>query len=525
MLTAYAERQEFNDGEIVFRAGQTDVDVFVIESGSIAIVNPSDHNNIVVHHSAGHFSGDVDVLTRRPIIVTGVAQGKTRVLRITNERLREALTRVPTLAEKLVSAFQRRRELLSTMENIGVTVVGHAKCGHTTELREFLHKNFVPFNWHDAQSFRGKRLIAELDAREALPVVRCMDGTILKQPTLRELAEGAGIWKHCASREIDFAIVGAGPAGMSAGVYAASEGLSTLVLDRLGPGGQAAGTSRIENFMGFPAGLSGTDLATRAVLQLLKFGGSMAAPVMVNSIEPVEGGHHVHLDCGATISAKIVLVATGVHWRKLNAEGAERFERAGVYYACTSVEALLHDGEDVAVIGAGNSAGQAAVFLSQCCTTRRVHMIIRSTLGARMSDYLRRRIKAIPNIVIHERSQITHVNGDRNIESVKVQRFDGQTEDVDVSAVFVFIGSDPSAEFLPKSVARDELGFIMTGAELVTAGLWPLTERTPCPLETSIPGILAAGDIRAGSTKRVGFAVGDGSAAVTCVHKLLSIRH
>jgi thioredoxin reductase (NADPH) len=523
LLTPFAVCQVFNDGDIVFRAGDENVDVFVVESGAVAILNPNNGNSEVTVHHSGQFSGDIDVLTRRPIIVTGVAQGETRVLRVPNARLREALTKVPNLSEKLVTAFQRRRELLAAQGNVGLTVVGPAKCRETTELREFLHKNFVPFMWQDSRSDEGKEIMANLGVTTQLPVVRCMDGTVLRQPTLRELAVGSGVWRECPSRQVDLAIIGAGPAGLCAAVYAASEGLSTIVLDRLGPGGQAAGTSRIENFIGFPSGLSGTDFATRAVLQMLKFGANLVAPVVVTAIESGERQHRLSLDCGATISAKTVLIATGVRWRKLNAEGADRFERAGVYYACTSIEALLHDREPVAVVGSGNSAGQAAVYLAECCSTRKVHLIVRSTLGPRMSEYLHSRIRGNSNIVLHERSQITAVHGARSVDSITVKRYDDQIEQLDVNAVFVFIGSDPSAEFLPDSIARDDQGFVMTGADVLGAERWPLRDRNPCPLETSVPGILAAGDIRSGATKRVGFAVGDGTQAVACVHKLLSI--
>jgi thioredoxin reductase (NADPH) len=524
LLEPYAICQEFNDGEFVFKAGDENVDVFVVRSGGVAILNPRESNTVLVVHQPGMFSGDIDVLTRRPIIVSGVAQGKTRVLRVPNESLREVLTKIPILSEKLITAYQRRRELLLAQRHIGLTVVGPAKCRQTTELREFLYKNFVPFTWQDSDSDEGHEVMANLGVTTELPSVRCMDGKVLMRPTLQELAMAAGVWRHCPNREVDFAIVGAGPAGIAAAVYAGSEGLSTVVLDRLGPGGQAAGTSRIENFFGFPSGLSGTDLATRAVLQMLKFGANLVAPVTVTSIESNGGMHRITLDCGTVISARTVLIATGVRLRKLNAEGADRFERAGVYYACTTVEALLHDRDPVAVVGAGNSAGQAAVYLAECCPTRDVHLIIRSTLGPRMSEYLRSCIRALPNIVLHERSQITRVHGERTIQSITVKRYDDQIEEIGVSAVFVFIGSDPSTEFLPESIARDDQGFILTGADVIGAGRWTVQGRNPCPLETSVPGIMAAGDIRSGSAKRVGFAVGDGAQAVICVHKLLSIH-
>ena len=334
-----------------------------------------------------------------------------------------------------------------------------------------------------------------------------------------------GIWRDCPSADFDLIVVGAGPAGIAAAVYAASEGLKTIVLDRLGPGGQAGGSSRIENFMGFPAGLSGTDLATRGVLQMLKFGAKLAAPVAVESIEAAQkpyGMHTLHLDCGGQLRAPVVLAATGVTWRKLEVPGADQFDRAGIYYACTSVEAALHEKTDVAVIGAGNSAGQAAMFLAQQCV--RVHLLVRrGEMSASMSEYLEARINATPNITVHYNTEVVEVLGKRRLEGVVLSnRLDNTRSTLGLTAVFVFIGAEPHADWLPKSVATDEFGYVLTGADVTRKNLWPLPERDPCPLETNIPGLLAAGDLRAGATKRVGFAVGDGSLAVTCVHKLRS---
>ena len=316
-----------------------------------------------------------------------------------------------------------------------------------------------------------------------------------------------------------------------------SEGVSTVVLDRLGPGGQAGASSRIENFIGFPNGLSGNELATRGVLQMLKFGARMVAPVVVDRIDSADGPngfHTLHLDCGTQLRARTILAATGVRWRQLDVEGAEQFESAGVHHACTSVEAALYDNQDVAVVGAGNSAGQAAMFLAECCRTRTVHLLVRRRLGKDMSDYLVGRIHAAPNIVVHEGVEVASVHGERRLEGVSLQAFNANrdepanqrngTETLPVSAVFVFIGAEPGGEWLPDGVARDPLGYVLTGVDALKSGRWPLTTREPCPLETTVPGILAAGDIRSGSTKRVGFAVGDGSLAVTCVHKLTAIR-
>ncbi|HEX4793920.1 MAG TPA: FAD-dependent oxidoreductase [Humisphaera sp.] len=527
----------FEDGQTIFRAGDADLDLFVVESGAIDILNPSDDNRHVVTHGPGEFAGDIDLLTRRPVIVTGVARGKTRLMRVASARLREVLNKVPQLSEKLLIAVQERRRLLSEAGVLGLKVVGPGKCRDTTVVREFLFKNFVPFTWYESTSEEGKRLLISWGSPKKSPVIEVSRGELLINPRLRELAEGAGVWRHCPVEQVDLAIIGAGPAGMTAAVYAASEGVSTVVLDRLGPGGQAAGSSKIENFIGFPSGLSGAELATRSVLQLLKFGARIVAPVEVEKIEPAAKPgdcHLLHLDCGTNLRARTVLIAAGVRWRKLDATGAERFESAGIHYACTSVEALLYDRQDVAVVGAGNSAGQAAMFLADCCRDRKVHLLVRNKLGPGMSEYLVGRIRAASNIVLHEGMEVSAVEGERRLEAVTIRPFDpkrnektpeGPTEKLPIAAAFVFIGAEPGCSWLPDALARDTLGYIFTGIDALRCGKWPLKDREPCPLETTIPGILAAGDIRAGSTKRVGFAVGDGSLAVTCVHRLTAIRN
>ncbi len=437
------------------------------------------------------------------------------------------MNRVPSFGEKLIVAFTRRRELLSKMGTFGLRVVGPGRCRDTNTVREFLYKNFVPFTWFDTETESGRQMFAALGSPRKTPVIECSSGRVLVNPSLQELAREAGIWKHCPSQEVDFAIVGAGPAGLAAAVYASSEGLSTLLLDKLGPGGQAGGSSRIENFIGFPAGLSGADLATRGVLQMLKFGARMVAPVAVEKVTPAQSVNDLHrlqLDCGAEIHCRVLLLALGVHWRRLEADGADRFAGAGIYYACTTVEADLYDNADVAVVGGGNSGGQAVMFLAECCRSRQVHLLIRRTLGPGMSEYLTQRIRATANIVVHEQTEIGAIEGKRHMEALVLKNNAPKSEQrVPCSAVFVFIGAEPATDWLPPEIARDAKGYLLTGTDVVRSGVWPRKDRDPCPLETTVPGILAAGDIRSGSTKRVGFAVGDGSLAVTCAHRLLSI--
>jgi thioredoxin reductase (NADPH) len=528
MVKSMATAREYADGETIFRAGQAEIDLYIVESGQIEIQNPTDGHRVIVAHEPGQFSGDIDLLTGRPVIVTAVARGQTRVLCIPGSHLRALLNRVPSFGEKLITAFTRRRELLSQMGTLGLRVVGPGRCRDTNTVREFLYKNFVPFTWSDTETEDGQRALTALGSPRKTPVIECGNGRVLVNPSLQELASEAGIWRHCPSQETDLVIVGAGPAGIAAAVYASSEGLSTLMLDRLGPGGQAGGSSRIENFIGFPAGLSGADLAMRGVLQMLKFGARIVAPVSVEKLIParsVDELHSLKLDCGAEIRCRVLLLALGVRWRRLEATGADRFAGAGIYYACTTVEADLYDGADVAVVGGGNSAGQAVMFLAECCPSRKVHLLVRRTLGPGMSKYLSERIRATANVMIHELTEIEAIQGNRRMDAIALRNNGTKARsEVPCSAVFVFIGAEPAAEWLPAEIARDANGYLLTGTDVVRSGLWPRGDRDPCPLETTVPGVLAAGDIRSGSTKRVGFAVGDGSLAVTCAHRLLSIR-
>jgi thioredoxin reductase (NADPH) len=527
VLKSMATPHDYADGEIIFHVGQADIDLCVVESGFIDILNPTDENRVIATHEPNQFSGDIDLLTGRPVIVTGVARGASRVWRVPGSHLRGLLNRVPSLGEKLILAFTRRRELLLDGRGLGLRVVGPGHCRDTNTVREFLYKNFVPYTWFDPETPLGRKAFEELGSPRTMPAIACGDGRVLLNPSLRELASSAGIWKGCPAQQVDLAVVGAGPAGIAAAVYASSEGLSTLVLDRLGPGGQAGGSSRIENFIGFPAGLSGAELATRGVLQMLKFGARMIAPVEVEKLIPAKSAndcHVLHLDCGAEIRCRVILLATGIHLRRLQAEGADRFTGAGIYYACTTVEADLYDGSDVGVVGAGNSAGQAVMFLAECCPGRTVHLLIRRTLGPGMSEYLTARIRATANVVVHEETEVETVSGNRRMEEITLKSRTGGQQRLPCSALFVFIGGEPSAPWLPSDIGRDDSGFLLTGADVARSGRWPRADREPCPLETTVPGVLAAGDIRSGSTKRVGFAVGDGSLAVTCAHRLLAIQ-
>lgn len=515
-------RRQLKDGEVLFAVGDEQVDFHVIVSGRLRILNPTDDDAEVTIHEPGEFAGDIDLLTGRPVIVTAVAMGDTVVTTVPHDEFRNLLNIVPRLGEKLLDAFTARRELLSRAGVLGLKVIGPRHQPDTNEVREFLHKNFVPYTYYDSETDEGREQLQCLKKGEQdTPVVECGPDNVLVNPELNDLAKCAGLRHPCPDGLFDFAVVGAGPAGMTAAVYAASEALSTIVLDRLGPGGQAGGSSMIENFIGFPSGLTGTELATRGVLQMLKFGATLNTPVKVTRLETGEKEHILHTSSGETIRARTVLAATGVRWRRLEAKNAQRFERAGIFYAATAVESRVCVGDEVAVVGGGNSAGQAAMFISECA--RKVHLLVRgSELDKGMSDYLVERIRSNPKIVVSTQSEVTEVLGDEErVRAIEVMdKQTNQRRQLKVAAIFVFIGAEPHADWLPKEVARDERGYVLTGTDAERSGKWPLKNREPCPLETTVPRLLAGGDIRAGSTKRVGFAVGDGSLAVTCVHRL-----
>lgn len=526
-LERISTRMICKDGDYVFRAGQSDLDLFVVKSGQIDIQNPTDGDKFITSHTPGQFAGDIDLLTRRPVIVNAIARGpRTELLRVPSAKLHEVLNAIPRVGEKLITAITVRREQLQRGGVLGMKVVGPKSCRDTTVVREFLYKNFVPFTWFDTEQESGKTAWRAMGSPKKTPAIECADGTRLENPSLEKLANCAGIWRGCPEEPVDLAVIGAGPAGIAAAVYAASEGLKTVVVDRIGPGGQVGGSSLVENFIGFPAGLSGAELAQRGVIQMLKFGAKMVAPVSVDSMTPGKDGasHDLRLSCGAVINAQTVFIATGMSWRKLDVPGAEPFERQGIYYACTSVEAFVHQGQDVAVVGAGNSAGQAAMFLAEHCA-RNVHMLIRrDELGPGMSEYLASRIRAQRNITVHTGVTVSAVHPDADsawrLGRADLRHKDGSASSIDVNAIFVFIGAEPHASWLPDSVARDSLGYLLTGPDALQSGRWPLADRAPTQLETTLPRVLAGGDVRAGSTKRVGFAVGDGSLAVTCVHKI-----
>jgi thioredoxin reductase (NADPH) len=407
----------------------------------------------------------------------------------------------------------------AALEAGGVRVIGHRFSKDTHELRDFLARNRVPARWLDVERDSEARellRVAGVDG-DRLPVALLEDGAVLERPTLLELAERLDVPMRPAQDHYDLVIVGGGPAGLAAAVYGASEGLRTVLVEREAPGGQAGQSSRIENYLGFPSGLSGSDLARRATTQARRLGAELVTVQDAIAVRAEGSGRFVELSGGGTLSANTVLVASGVSYRQHDAPGFADFTGAGIYYGAAMTEARSCAQQHVAVIGGANSAGQAAVYFSRYA--RQVTMLVRSTLEKSMSHYLIEQIAALENVAVRTGATAVAAEGDGRLRGLRIRDRDGTEEALDVDACFVFIGAAPRTDWLDGVVARDERGFILAGADAKEAG-WPL-KREPYLLETTVPGIFVAGDVRARSIKRVASAVGEGSMAVSLIHQYL----
>jgi len=519
---AYLKR--YPDGQTLFQAGDTDFKFFVVKSGRVEILDESDERPRTVEVlGPGQFTGDVAHLTGSASVVSAVARGDCEVYEVSAEGLRQILNRFPDLGDVILQAFIARKELLREPENFtGLRVIGSRYSRDTFRIRDFLSKNRILFRFLDLETEpQVDQLLKRFGVKEGdTPVVAWGRRLLLRNPTNRELAEALGIRRPLEQTVYDLIVVGAGPAGLAAAVYGASEGLNTLVLERIGPGGQASSSMRIENYLGFPTGVTGSELADRAVLQANKFGARLPIPTPVTGLTFDNAYAVLHVDGGETVSAKCLLIATGADYRRLEAEGCERFEGCGVYYAATLNEAPLCKGVDVVVVGGGNSAGQAAVFLA--AYARKVYVLIRgSDLYQDMSAYLAYRIEQIENIEVLYDTTVRRMLGDRHLRSVEiVNSKTGEVRTIDTPALFSFIGAVPRTDWLPPAIERDAKGFVRTGAEMSESSGWT-ARRQPFLLETSRRGVFAAGDVRSGSVKRVASAVGEGAMAVRFMHEYL----
>jgi thioredoxin reductase (NADPH) len=519
-----AEPKLFRDGQTLFAVGDQNINFFIVKSGEVEIVDTSGEQpkTITIHHP-GEFTGDISHLTGLPAVVSGLARGDCEVYEVSGDALRSALNQCPGISDIILQAFIARRQLLRESPNFtGLRVIGSRYSPDTFRVRDFLSKNRILFTWMDLETDSNVgQFLKQFGVTESdTPVVAFGAKLLLRNPSNRQLADAIGIHQPLEDLVYDLVVVGAGPAGLAAAVYGASEGLNTAVLEHTAPGGQAGSSMRIENYLGFPTGLTGSELAGRAILQANKFGVHLSVPTPVNRLTFENAYTILRLDGGETVTAKCLLIATGADYRRLGVEGSERFEGTGVYYAATVAEAQLCRGSRVVVVGGGNSAGQAAVFLSG--HARQVLILIRGDdLYKNMSSYLARRIEQTANIELVYDTTIRRMNGDTHLRSIDIANSNtGEERTVETNGVFSFIGADPRTGWLPPEIERDAKGFIRTGADLARSRYWT-SARQPFLLETSRPCVFAAGDVRSGSVKRVASAVGEGAMAVQFVHECL----
>ena len=513
-------------GEYLYREGDASYDFYVVLSGAVEIfVKSEGQERIIARHGAGRFLGELNLLTGQRVFVSARVAEAGEVIAVRRDALRRLIATDASLSDKILAAFLARRAILMSGAASAIRVIGSRFSPDFGRIREFLVRSRIPHEWLDPDADpEVERLLREFAiAPQDLPVV-IATGAVLRHPTPGALADYLGLSVgKLPDRCFDLIVVGAGPAGLAAAVYGASEGLRTLVIEMVAVGGQAGSSSRIENYLGFPTGISGGDLTQRATVQAQKFGASISSPCTAVSLRE-EAGHLVlRLSDGTDAPSRAVIVATGARYRRLDAVGLERFESRGVYYAATELEARSCAGSPVVVAGGGNSAGQAALFLATAGSA--VTIVIRGPdLAASMSRYLVDRIEADKRIAVRRDTGIVALEGGETLTGVRV-RGPGGEETLASTALFSFIGADPASEWLSGFVALDEAGVVLTDRSLERKyldGRWEALRRSPLPFETSHPGLFAVGDVRSGSTKRVAAAVGEGSAAVRSVHAYLA---
>jgi thioredoxin reductase (NADPH) len=514
-------------GEVLIEQGDRSVPFFVVITGEVEILRPlGDRETLVTVHGPGEFTGEVNMLSGRRSLVRARVTKPGKVIELDHQQMLSLVQTDAELSGILMTAFILRRVELIAAGVGDIVLVGSTYSASTLRIREFLMRNGHPYSYIDLE--RDPDVQSMLDSfrvsASEVPVLICRGQIVLRDPSNQEIADCLGFNESIDQTHVrDLIIIGTGPSGLAAAVYGASEGLDVLMLETSSPGGQAGSSSRIENYLGFPTGISGQELASRAYLQAQKFGAHMLV-ARASRLSCDSKPYVVELENGTQISTRTILIATGAQYRKLPLENLSRFEGTGIYYGATFVEAQLCGGEEVIVVGGGNSAGQAAVFLAQ--TSKCVYMLVRSnSLAASMSRYLIRRIESSPTIILRLQTEIVAVEGKDHVESVSWRNSQtGQTEKHEISHLFIMTGADPNTHWLDGCVSLDDKGFIKTGPDLsadnLSAAGWPLT-RQPYLLETSLPGVFAVGDVRGGSIKRVASAVGEGSTAISFVHKVL----
>jgi len=522
-MASLAEHKFYSHGQYLFRAAEIEFKFHVVLKGGVEIIDRSGHEpRVILVHEPREFTGDLANLSRRSSNVDARALGEVEVLEVCSEDLRKIIAERPELSDTILNAMIARSQALSETEFKGLSLIGPASLKDTFRLRDFLTKNQVLFTQLDLEAIPDlNNFLSHFGVNpEDLPLVTNGDLWSLKNPSNEALGRKIGLKQDISTETYDLVIVGAGPAGLAAAVYGASEGLNTLVLERMAPGGQAGTSSKIENYLGFPTGVSGTELAQRAVMQAEKFGAQLNVPSYVNNLQLNGNIKTLSLDSGEKIRSRALLISTGADYKKLDLENWEKYEGKGIYYAATKMEAALCNKFPVAVVGGGNSAGQAALFLSSFVP--RLYLVVRGKdLALTMSHYLTKRIEENPKIELLLHTEIIEIHGKEGIEEVLVKNNQsGEIRTLHIDSIFSFIGAVPRTDWLPDMLMKDPKGFLKTGYGLEDNSHWGL-KRQPFLLETSIPGIFAAGDVRCGSVKRVASSVGEGSMAVQFIHEYL----
>lgn len=526
-IQSFAQLRPVRHGEVLYEPSQPDIPLFIVLEGSVSISRTGEDDKILGVREEGQFTGEMALISGKRSLLNARVTGEGTVLELSRDKVLSLMAKDTELGDILMEAFVARRSLLIQLGEGNVVLFGTKSSAPTLALREFLTRNAHPFNYVDidTDSF-ATELMDKLEVRKSeVPVVYCNNRYVLRNPSIAELASclDLNIDTNSDKSVRDVLVIGAGPAGLASAVYAASEGLKTLVIEKSAPGGQAGSSSKIENYLGFPTGLSGQELANRSIAQAQKFGAKLMVAQSVVHIDSSRRPYKVILESGLKFNACTIVIATGAQYARLPVEDAEAFAGRGIYYNATHMEAQLCDSEEVVVVGGGNSAGQAAVFLAQ--TSAKVHLLVRSRkLSESMSQYLIGRIEAHPRIEIHYLAQVVGLSGSSHLELVE-WRDDSLGVNVTrpIRHIFVMAGAAPRTDWLEDSFVLDKKGFVVTGPDLADQGdwQWPL-QRAPHFLETSVPGIFAVGDARAGSVKRVASAVGEGAMAIHLVHRYLA---
>jgi thioredoxin reductase (NADPH) len=528
-LKRYGQVRKIEPGQVLFREGDRSYDFIVILEGEVQIVeNFEGEARTVAIHGAGRFLGELNMLTGQSVYLSAVVRKGGKVLTIPPEGLKEVITEEPTLSDLILKAFLVRRSVLMWI-GTGLRIVGSRYSKDALRLREFAVRNRLPHAWIELEDDESaEALLKKFGAEPSeTPVAIWQGETVLKNPANAELARAIGLNVDTSGDETyDLIVVGAGPAGLAASVYGASEGLFTLALEAVALGGQAGTSSRIENYLGFPAGLSGSELASRAMVQADKFGARTTVPQEAVGLRRENGYYKVTLSEGSEVMGRSMIVASGARYRRPEVPRLEEFEGTSVHYAATEAEARMCEGSEVAVVGDGNSAGQAVMFLAG--RVQRVYLLIRSGfLGKSMSRYLVDRVETTENVEVFAHTEVRELVGEEGLEGIVVEdNRSGERRSLKPKALFVFIGAEANTGWLKDCLELDERGFVLTGRALdrfaLEESVWQELSREPYLLETSLPGIFAAGDVRSGSVKRVASAAGEGSMAVGLVHQYLA---